>query len=468
MVSFAEDGELLKTYTAGNGRTIERLEWQSTQEDHVIVSYPKNFDPKLTYNINFWFPGTGGKPTQGIEAHSDNYIGIGLSYIDRDKVPRGVGGYQTEHWKLCQAIESIIVKRKQLKVGQRVVSGVSKGGWMAYYFTLNPPKNLAGVAIIAAGRYLSAPQKANANIKNLSILVGVGETDSNYAYSQLCPPLYKKLKPHSFFYEEWLTQGHVSIISPRIQEWLTIQGLRGDDKLKMSTYCDAKINKQLEQIEQIESATQQYIALRHLYRSPAAFYISAPLKEKMRAQGSKLNQQESVQKWSADYKKLQDLVKKETIMYDTYKLTTKNLATLKEKYLELAKTTAFEDIAVRAAFANFRNAKIHAIQEKQEKYRTNNETFKKLTAEDQSLRKALNAPGMTQEKANEIFKKLDKVTPLLIKIRNEINMKAFYEVEWHKQYTLSDETKKLLQKESKQDRAKPSGVESRAYTGVAF
>ena len=106
-----------------------------------------------------------------------------MSYLDKDKVP--ANGYATEHWKLCQDVERLIVKRKNLKVSRRTVSGVSKGGWMAYYMSLEPLEGLHGTAIIAAGQHKGGIPPLKKNLDHLAVFVGTGETDSNYPHAQM-------------------------------------------------------------------------------------------------------------------------------------------------------------------------------------------------------------------------------------------------------------------------------------------
>lgn len=99
----SKKGDVLSSYESHSGRLVEKISWSDTQENHIIVSYPQNFNPSETYHINFWFPGTSGKPSSGIEDTLENYIGVGLSYLDKDKVPSNE--YALKHWELCKNIE---------------------------------------------------------------------------------------------------------------------------------------------------------------------------------------------------------------------------------------------------------------------------------------------------------------------------------------------------------------------------
>lgn len=451
------NGEVLEIYTNKNGRKVEKIHWEGTRDKYVLVSYPKNFDLQKIYHINFWFPGTSGKPGQGIEDENDQYIGIGLSYIERDKIPKG--GYCTSHWDLCKRVEASVVTRMNLKIGTRILSGVSKGGWLAFHTSLDPPKDLDGVAIIAAGKNNEVKFEPKLKNRKLAILVGTGETDSNFPYAQLAIPFYKKAPVESLCYEEWLREGHVSKISPKVNEWLDVQARRHGSPEELIKFCEEVVGLKLKEVDAVSDEIERYIALRHLVGAPSMFYISKATKSKIFKQGRELVKSEPLKKWLVDFKKIRVLIDEESSLLDLGVFETEKLGEIANKYKVIATTSQYVDIKERAAYAYLRSMKMYSMYQLRDIAKKAPE-YAKLQKRFDALQKKVSTANRKPEQKE--IDQLYEVANKLSEMRGEIAMKSFYDIEWYKKYDADPAMIELMEQRSSGD------SDWQAYSGIGF
>ncbi len=455
-LSAALDGEVLETYTSSSGRMVEKIAFNDTQHDYVTVSYPKGFDASKSYHINFWYHGTSGKPTSGIEDSLESYIGVGMSYLDKDKVPPN--GYATKHWESCLAVERNFTKRRKVKISRRIVSGVSKGGWMAYYMSLEPLEGLHGTGIIAAGMHQGGVEPIKSQLDHLAVFVGTGETDSNYPHAQMAVDFFKKSKIHSFCYEEWLEEGHVSIASPRTLEWLKVQGKRGGPKNLLVEYAEKVVQQKLEKIQKLEEHTQKYIAVRHLLYAPTAQYVSAQTKGVIKSLGKELTAQAEVKSWLIEYHKFRSMVQRETKFYHDGRREPELLGGFVKGYQKLALESAYPSIARRASYAYMRNLKNYTIEELKEEYLATTE-YPSLKVEFDALNKKVSTSSApSQEDINRRQELFSKIRTLAL----DAGMQGFYDVEWHKKMQPDAKVEHVI----KSGRVSKDSVE--AYSGHGF
>lgn len=218
------------------------------------------------------------------------------------------------------------------------MSGVSKGGWMAYYMSIEPFEGLHGTAIIAAGQPNGRTPMIQKKLDHLAVLVATREADPNYPHAQMAVEFFKQSKIHSFCYEEWLEEGHVSIISPRVIEWLTIQAKRGGAQAILVEYCETVVKNKLESINKLEQNKDKYIALRHLIHAPATHYVSADTKRLIKNFGKKLTYTSGLREWFIDLKKLRHIIKRETKFFHDGRTKPELLESFVKAYQKLAKS----------------------------------------------------------------------------------------------------------------------------------
>ncbi len=452
-----ENGDVTSTYKNKNGRKIEKLFWSDTKDKYVLVSYPKNFDIAKTYHLNFWFPGTTGKPSQGIEDENDQYIGIGLSYLNAPIL--STESYTNTHWTLCRNVEKSVVDRLNLKVGKRLLSGVSKGGWLAFDISLNPPDGLHGIGIIAAGKYTRNHTNKEFKGSKLAIFIGTGETDSNYPHAQLAIPFYKKHGVESLCYEEWLREGHVSKISPRVNDWLNVQAKRSGNTKDLSLYCNTIVNKKLEDISTIKEDIEKYIALRHLMNSPHTSYASKEIKDHIINLNKELIKRDSIKIWLVDYNKIRNLVKVEATIFHRGNIDAPKLKPIVDQYQLIANNSQFPNIKARAAYAYLRMAKLYTIQKLLE-ISQKAPDYVKLQNQFDDLQAQL--IGTSKLEAKESLIKLQQLANELNTYRNKLSMKAFYDVEWHNKFEIAPSMDSIIKRDKLN--AKPK----QAYSGIAY
>lgn len=452
-----ETGDVLSSETAPSGRLVEKVEWNDTEKGFILISYPPGFTNGKLYHLNFWFPGTSGHPGPGIADENDDYIEVCLSYLSKTQFPPG--GYAREHWAMCRGVEARLLARRNFAVGQRIVSGVSKGGWLAFETSLEHPQGLNGVVIVAAGALPHEKRFPKLGKSAMPVLVCTGETDVNYPFAQMAEGYYQTCGLPEYTYEEWLTLGHVNSISERVNEWLDVQAKRRESKEALQSYCDTLITTRIRECEAMASPVEQYISLRHHLKSPAAAHVKSGLREQMLAKGRELGSQESVAAWLKDYNILRKIVQAEVRIYKETAVTAKSLEELKGHFVKLAQTTKWQDLKIRAAYGYLRITKAHAVALLKEQD-SKSQDYVKLEKELVALRDRWNGQKTRdpilleqfQQKANELAQR-----------NNDIAMDAFRKVEWHHQYTLDDPQMKTLLEEGKR-----TSKQAVAYTGVSY
>ena len=437
-ISSGETGDILATETSASGRLVEKVEWQGTEKGFILITYPKSFNPSQQYHINFWFPGTSGNPGYGIADQNDNYIEICTSYLSQRGFEVGQFGYK--HWDLCKKLESFLVRRKGIKVGQRIVSGVSKGGWLAFDISIAPPEGLHGVVIVAAGKSPRETRTPNYKNSNFAVFVCTGETDSNYVFAQMAEDYYKKYHLKDFCYEEWLTKGHINTISPRVIEWLNVQGKKGESPQKLQNYCDTLMAQRLSEVGDLDSPVARYIALRHLLKSPSATYISQALRKELLSKGQAAGNEESVIAWLKDFKVFQKIITAEVAVYKKGVVTTAQMGKIKSHWIKLMKQTKYANIKQRISYGYLRATKSHAMLALQEKEKAKPE-YRKMEQELNGLRDIIN-----KQKQHDpvLVKKFQDLAGDLGRRNSKLSLDTFREVEWYNKYTIDDPIMKKL------------------------
>lgn len=456
-IARGENGIILSTKTSSSGRSVEKIEWEGTEKGFILISYPKDLKPTQTYHLNFWFPGTSGNPGLGIADQNLNYIEICISYLAQKGF--ATGEWAQKHWELCQEIEAYLTKRKGVTIGQRIVSGVSKGGWLAFEMSVVNPKGLDGVIIVAAGKSPRENRKLDFKNSSLSVLVCTGETDSNYPFSQMAEAYYQKSELRDYCYEEWLIQGHVSQISERVIEWLNVQGKKEESPEALQSYCDSLMKHRLAEGEKIADPITRYITLRHHIKSPVASYMSEDLRQASITKGRELAKDPAVAAWLKDYAILRKIVEADQEVYQNNPVTSADMSRIKNHYLKLAENTQHTDLKTRAAYGYLRKAKDEAILLLQEKEKAT-PSYQTAEKELEALRSTLNKQRTKDPLLMEQFHQLAAEHG---KRNSALAMDAFREVEWHKKFTLNHPLIEPLLKKGLRatDKTAP-------YSGVSF
>ena len=440
-IALGENGALLSTNTSNSGRSVEKIEWGETEKGFILISYPKDLKPTQTYHLNFWFPGTSGNPGLGIANQNLNYIEICFSYLAQKGF--AAGEWAQKHWELCLEVEAYLTKRKGVTIGQRIVSGVSKGGWLAFDMSVVNPKGLDGVVIVAAGKSPRENRKLDFKNSSLSVLVCTGETDSNYPFSQMAEAYYQKSELRDYCYEEWLTQGHVSHISERVIEWFNVQAKKEESPEALQNYCDKLMKYRLAEGKKRDDPKDHYITLRHHLKSPAASYMSEDLRQTIITKGRDLAKDPAVAAWLKDYAILRKIVQADQEIYQHNPVTSVDMSRIKNHYLKLIENTQHTDLKIRAAYGYLRKAKDEAILLLQEKEKAT-PSYQTAEKELEALRSTLNKQRTKDPLLMEQFHKLAAEHG---KRNSALAMNAFRQVEWHEKFTLNHPLIESLLKE---------------------
>lgn len=402
---------------------VEQLPRPETERGYVTLHFPEGFDVGKRYSVLYWFHGTGGQPNAGIGEGHDRFISVGMSYLKRENV--GPDGYGAAHWAECLAVRAELEARG-LELDRNVVAGMSKGGWMSFYITSEPREGLAAVGIFAAGKDPNVRSLPDLHGRELSVLVGVGETDPNFPQAQLAVTAFKQAGAQ-VCYEEWPGEGHTYHRDGRVRDWLDVEARRSDPA-ELQQFCAQSVAAHLQEAERWDSAVERYLALRHLAGDPCLREAGEHWRQRVREDGTRLAAEETVKEWMGGFERLRTLVKREVAFFDRRDFKVPDLEKLVAAYERLLGELKNDvDLAARAAYGRGRAAKMLAIYSEQMKgredpeYRALMEEYIKLQT---SYGEANGNPG------EAVMVRLQEVGARLGELRHQAGVGAFHEAEW--------------------------------------
>ena len=256
--------------------------------------------------------------------------------------------------------------------------------------------------------------------------------------------------------------GHVSHISPRVTEWLDIQARRGKFKSQLMPFCEELVKKKLKDMNAASnnySDIDKYIILRHLMKSPSLKYVSNETLHEIKKNGLEFSKKDTTLAWLEDYKKIRSLAKRELSFYEAADTSFSNVSKLAKAFKNIANTSAYPDIKLRAAYGYLRNAKVAGMRKINTELKESAE-FKKKLKRFKELQKSVSTPRRktTQSEIDEVY----KLQRELYELNTKFGMDAFYAVEWHGKFYFDPQMKKLIENVS----LKSGSI--KAYSGVGF
>ncbi|MFA7236504.1 MAG: alpha/beta hydrolase-fold protein [Phycisphaeraceae bacterium] len=210
----AKDADPKPTFTPGQET---RIDLPGIGGDHFILYVPQNYDPQRSWPVIFCHHGAGGKPTTS--PFKQNTAGRDFIIVGMEYPPQVEGVMSTAQWHErgridaanCKTVFAYLQKYLNLDPTQRLVGGVSMGGFHSVTIIEESPDFFCAAVVIAAGRELrppSDPAMTNPNaLKAKPIYIGVGEKDVNNTLSRDLVAFYKKAGAVITF-EEYPGLGH--------------------------------------------------------------------------------------------------------------------------------------------------------------------------------------------------------------------------------------------------------------------
>jgi hypothetical protein len=260
--------------------------------------------------------------------------------------------------------------------------------------------------------------------RELSILVGTGETDPNFPQAQLAVQLFRAAGA-AVCYEEWPGEGHTYHRDGRVRDWLDVEARRADE-LELRTFCARAVAEALKQAQAWDDPRDRYVALRYLAGDPRLWEAGDAWRKRVRLAGMEAASDGGVKSWLIGLDRLRTLVKREVAFFDRRDFEVAKLEKLVAAYMRLLAEVDHVDLAARAAHGYDRAAKMLAIYSEQMKARQDPE-YRELMEEYVILQtKFGEANG---EPGEAVMVRLKEVGARLGKLRHEASMGAFRDAE---------------------------------------
>jgi len=229
--------------------TLSRLSIPGTEHGYILVSMPKAAENNQPLPILFWFHGTGGKPTAQFGYHpnstrssvsiykadtryeiddsyrkkmqriADGLIVVGMSYPERP--PETARFPAIRIWELCRQVRDQLSNITPIDLKRCYMGGFSRGGNNSFRIAIEPPRDLAGIAMFAggvpAGYKFDPLPKFN---RTFRVLICNGELDSNFWSAHIARRFFLA-RGAQITYDEWLGGTHASFVaSRRVLDWM--------------------------------------------------------------------------------------------------------------------------------------------------------------------------------------------------------------------------------------------------------
>lgn len=180
-------------------------------KNSFIVWVPMDYTPDCTWPAIFCYPGAGGNATTWPfyqVTHGRGFIIVGMNYT----LP-GYSRYSPQMAGKEQAffLEALAMVSARLNVEPEMVfmGGYSQGGYHTTFLGERVLDRLAGLIILAAGRYaVDRRPPPMGSIQGRPVFIGVGQNDSVHnPRARKAAQTYERWKAHVTF-EEWPGVGH--------------------------------------------------------------------------------------------------------------------------------------------------------------------------------------------------------------------------------------------------------------------
>ena len=243
----------------------------------IVVRLPVDYDAARSWPLVFHFHAAGGEPnTTLLQQHrvGDHSILVGMSYLERRKTNNTVepyADYFAREYQHFRATLAWLLKRAAIDRRRIYLTGISKGGWHVADLAEREAANIAGAAILLAGRHpvrqVGAVPPA---IRRMPIYIGVGDKDANVVGALRAKLAYVQAGAHVTLdiYEGLGHQYPVQI--PRLEAWFDAQqqvrnrAVSEETRKKLTSDCQTLYEAALA----ADPVSEQYRQLRTLADDP--------------------------------------------------------------------------------------------------------------------------------------------------------------------------------------------------------
>lgn len=249
------------------GKSVS-IPWEGLHHKKFSVFVPKDWTPNRKWPTIVYYPGVFGSPnTRVMEdfTHQKDWVIISLSGITNDVFDYNEALVRKE-LAVCQSIIKAMTPKLNLDPERLVISGYSKGGWIATMF-VDRDHSFSGAVVMGAGANLNQKYTPKRFAKPTSIYIGVGQEDGNYVFSLRAKPYWRKLGARVTF-DEYPGMGHDGPpfrkdLRGYLEQWLRIAAGM-EDKASATNW----LREQLAALKKEDDLLKRYLAYEKLLEAP--------------------------------------------------------------------------------------------------------------------------------------------------------------------------------------------------------
>jgi len=199
-------------------------------KDAMVVYLPSNYTAEAKWPVIFWYHGPEGAPSTAFaKRHTGglDFVIVGMAYAGEDNA-RTEGAhraYLSRELANFHLARRWIIEHASVDQSRFFMAGISRGGWLTSMLCDLEMRDLAGIAILLAGRLRSSTPVVGEFFKGKPVYIGVGDKDPNLLPSLQGRELYRR-HGATLTYEEYAGLDHQEPagIMPLFAAWLKEQG----------------------------------------------------------------------------------------------------------------------------------------------------------------------------------------------------------------------------------------------------
>lgn len=194
--------------------------------DGVVVEYCGVEEPRAGLPVVFYFHGTSGRPTVGLMRQYCRDLPcllVGMRYEHRGLL-QAQGEMIADELTRFQKVRARVLEEHEFNAQRVIVSGFSKGGWIAAFIAEKDP-SIRGAAVLGAGAVSKMPLLDTRPKPETSVYIGIGALDINHINSVRLVDRLKGLNTAAHI-DIWDKVGHEmppeELGAIGLRQWLTV------------------------------------------------------------------------------------------------------------------------------------------------------------------------------------------------------------------------------------------------------
>ena len=277
-----------------------------------------------------------------------------MSYPER---PEGAPPFPAMRiWEFCRKVRDQLHLAYPIDYQRCYMGGFSRGGNNSFRIAIEPPHDLAGIAMFAGGvpagyKFDPAP-KYN---RRFRVLICNGELDSNFWAAHIARRFFLA-RGAEITYDEWPGGEHTTFApSRRVVDWF-------DEVLDPSDKTEELIAR-YKSITAPANSWQHYMALRNLLGDPRIYRSDARFRQRIQNEMQSLLNTSEVADFQRTLDAVHAVVKTEINLFHVGYVTSASLEALEQRYHTLSRRLPSNSPCLRNALQGTRRVQIYRREE---------------------------------------------------------------------------------------------------------